>query len=138
MEDLAADFESAVDRALSFAAEGDLPLVSATAEPEAVLRIQERWGIDRSAALIEHALARVAALAVERLGVTRILVAGGETSGAVARSLGLDRLVVRRVPAPGVPWMSGTDAAGRLLDVCFKSGNFGGESFFRDAWKEPS
>ena len=138
MEDLADDFESVVDRAVAFAAEGDLPLISATAEPEAVRRTQQRWGIDQSAATIEHALARIAEIAVERLGVRRILVAGGETSGAVAAALRLDRLVVRRVAAPGVPWMSGTDAAGRVLDVSFKSGNFGGESFFRDAWKEPS
>ena len=138
MDDLAADFDGVVDRAVAFAADCDLPLVSATAEPEAVLRTQERWGTDQSAALIEHALARIAAIAVERLGVRRILVAGGETSGAVAAALRLDRLIVRRVAAPGVPWMSGTDAAGRVLDVCFKSGNFGGESFFRDAWKEPS
>ena len=138
MEDLAADFEGVVHRAVDFAAEVDLPLVSATAEPEAVLRTQQRWGADESAALIERALARVAAIAVEQLGVRRILVAGGETSGAVAAALRLDRLIVRRVAAPGVPWMSGTDAAGRVLDVCFKSGNFGGESFFRDAWKEPS
>jgi uncharacterized protein YgbK (DUF1537 family) len=138
MEELTQDFEGVVARAAAFAAEDDLPLVSATAEPEAVVRAQERWGIDRSAELIEHALARVAAIAVERLGVRRILVAGGETSGAVAAALRLDRLLVRRVAAPGVPWMSGTDAEGRVLDVCFKSGNFGGESFFRDAWKEPS
>jgi uncharacterized protein YgbK (DUF1537 family) len=138
VDELAVDLDDVVARALAGIAQTELPLVSATADPEAVARTQARWGVDRSAELIETALARIAASAVERLDVRRILVAGGETSGAVAAALNLRRLVVRRVAAPGVPWMTGADAEGRVLDVCFKSGNFGGESFFGDAWEEPA
>jgi uncharacterized protein YgbK (DUF1537 family) len=43
---------------------------------------------------------------------------------------------VRRVAAPGVPWTTAQDAAGRSLDLCFKSGNFGGTDFFTDAFEE--
>jgi uncharacterized protein YgbK (DUF1537 family) len=45
-------------------------------------------------------------------------------------------LRVRRVIAPGVAWTSATDAEGRALDLCFKSGNFGGERLFVEAWDE--
>jgi uncharacterized protein YgbK (DUF1537 family) len=113
-----------------------IPLVSATADPARVRRMQERWGVERAAALVEDALARIAVLTVERHSIRRILVAGGETSGAVAAALGVTSLRVRRVLAPGVAWTTATDAAGRTLDLCFKSGNFGGERLFVDAWAE--
>ncbi|MCK6066506.1 MULTISPECIES: 3-oxo-tetronate kinase [Microbacterium] len=110
------------------------PLVTATAEPEEVARLQARWGRDRTAALVEDALARVAVAAVEECGVRRVLVAGGETSGAVAAALGATVLRVRRIAAPGVAWTTATDPSGRVLDLCFKSGNFGGTDFFDRAW----
>ncbi|WP_222856236.1 3-oxo-tetronate kinase [Microbacterium jejuense] len=129
--------EVVVDDAVAFVARArGLPLVSATAEPDVVARVQQRWGREQAAALVEDALARVAAAAVERLGVRRILVAGGETSGAVAAALGVPALRVRRVAAPGVAWTTATDAAGRTLDLCFKSGNFGGTDFFTTAFEE--
>ncbi|NLP86126.1 four-carbon acid sugar kinase family protein [Microbacterium sp. CFH 90308] len=134
---LADDVEAVVAEALEFVRSSHaVPLVSATAEPEDVARAQERWGRERAAGLIEDALARIAAAAVEELGVRRILVAGGETSGAVAAGLGVDVLRVRRVAAPGVAWTTAEDAAGRALDLCFKSGNFGGPDFFTDAFEE--
>lgn len=134
---LAGDFEAVVAEALEFVRSHEpVPLVSATAAPEDVARAQERWGRERAAALIEDALARIAAAAVEELGVRRILVAGGETSGAVAAGLGVDVLRVRRVAAPGVAWTTAQDAVGRELDLCFKSGNFGGPDFFADAFEE--
>ncbi|MDF2507616.1 MAG: hypothetical protein K0Q52_1475, partial [Microbacterium sp.] len=120
----------------AFTHDEGVPLVSATADPAQVRRTQERWGADRAAALIEDALARIAALAVERQGVRRVLVAGGETSGAVAAALGVQALRVRRVLAPGVAWTTASDSEGRELDLCFKSGNFGGERLFVEAWQE--
>jgi uncharacterized protein YgbK (DUF1537 family) len=111
------------------------PLVSATADPATVAAAQDRWGRQRAAALVENALARIAVDAVHRLGVRRILVAGGETSGAVAAGLGVSTLRVRRVVAPGVAWTSAVDPSGRELDLCFKSGNFGGTDFFATAWE---
>ena len=68
VEDLAADFDGAIAAAVDRIARSELPLVSATAEPDAVARTQARWGVERSAALIEQALACVAILAVESAG----------------------------------------------------------------------
>lgn len=126
-----------VEEALAFAAEADGALVSATADPGRVRAAQERWGVDRSAEALERVLGQVAARAVEELGVRRVLVAGGETSGAVAHALGVRRLRVRRVVSAGVPWMTAVDVAGRRLDLCFKSGNFGDVDLFSTAWEEP-
>ncbi|MCP2635554.1 four-carbon acid sugar kinase family protein [Microbacterium sp. HD4P20] len=134
---LAGDFDAVVAEALAFVRSCDtVPLVSATAEPATVAHAQERWGRERAAALVEDALATIAVAAVDELGVRRILVAGGETSGAVAAGLGVDVLRVRRVAAPGVAWTTATDEAGRALDLCFKSGNFGGTDFFTEAFEE--
>lgn len=134
---VAADPDAVVAQAVHFAATvRGIPLVSATADPAAVTAVQERLGRERAAHLVEQTLARIAVAAVEDLGVRRILVAGGETSGAVAGALGVRALRVRRVAAPGVAWTTATDAAGRELDLCFKSGNFGDDGFFAEAFEE--
>ncbi|QEW01893.1 3-oxo-tetronate kinase [Microbacterium lushaniae] len=134
---LVSDAAAVVAAAVAFIGRaGDTPLITATAEPEEVERLQARWGRDRTAALVEDALARIAVAAVGEVGVRRVLVAGGETSGAVAAALGVAVLRVRRVAAPGVAWTTATDRAGRALDLCLKSGNFGGTDFFDDAWEE--
>jgi uncharacterized protein YgbK (DUF1537 family) len=65
-----------------------------------------------------------------RLGVRRLVIAGGETSGAVADALSLRAARIGPDISAGVPWMVAED---RELAVAFKSGNFGGPSFFRDA-----
>ena len=130
-----AGLESALAAALG---DGDGPvLVSATAEPEGVRRTQELLGRQESAALIEDTLGRIALLAVREHGVRRILVAGGETSGAVVASLGLRRLAVAGLGAPGVPWTTGAASAvpgAPEVALLLKSGNFGGEELFTTAW----
>lgn len=78
---------------------------------------------------IELAMGRIA-LALEQLGVRRLIVAGGETSGAVAEALTLRSARIGPDISVGVPWLVAED---RGLAVAFKSGNFGGPSFFRDA-----
>ena len=108
-----------------------VPIVYATAEPAAVLAAQETLGRDAAGAVVEHALSQIAIRALD-LGVRRFVVAGGETSGAVAQGLGIRRLDVGREIAPGVPWcfaLSGSHA----LAITLKSGNFGGEDFFTEA-----
>ena len=67
---------------------------------------------------------------LEKLGVRRLIVAGGETSGAVADSLGLDAARIGPDISVGVPWMVALD---RPLAVAFKSGNFGAPTFFAEA-----
>jgi uncharacterized protein YgbK (DUF1537 family) len=106
-------------------------LVYATAEPEAVRAAQEELGRERAGALVEAALARVARGLVER-GVRRLVVAGGETSGAVVNALGVSALRIGPQIAPGVPWTA--SLGDRPLALALKSGNFGAPRFFLDAW----
>lgn len=103
---------------------GDAPLISVSQPPEEVLAVQQAHGRERTAAAIDEMFARLARALVER-GVTRLVVAGGETSGAVTLGLELDRLDVGPQIAPGVPAL----AAGGLR-LALKSGNFGGVDFF--------
>jgi uncharacterized protein YgbK (DUF1537 family) len=108
-------------------------LVTATASPDRVAQVQHDLGTHRAADLIESALADLAAHAVGSLGVTRLIVAGGETSGAVVAALGIDRLRVGEQAAPGVPWTTGT-ALGHPVALLLKSGNFGDDDLFTRAW----
>jgi uncharacterized protein YgbK (DUF1537 family) len=116
------------------AAEGRPVLVTATAEPAAVAAAQQRIGAERAAHLIESVLAELADVAVHTLGVTRLIVAGGETSGAVVARLGIDRLRVGEQVAPGVPWTTGI-SRDRRIALLLKSGNFGGDDLFTSAWE---
>ena len=65
-------------------------------------------------------------------GVRRFIIAGGETSGAVAQRLNIDQLVIGDEIAPGVPWCY-ADIAGQHCAITLKSGNFGQIGFFSDA-----
>lgn len=106
-------------------------LVYATAEPEAVRAAQDRLGREVAGALVESAMAQLAQDARAR-GVTRLVVAGGETSGAVVAALCVRRLVIGPEIAPGVPWTRAQDGAGPF-GLALKSGNFGGPAFFAQA-----
>lgn len=105
-------------------------ILFATAEPKSVLAAQEMLGVARAGALVEDALAQLARDAVDQ-GIGQIVVAGGETSGAVARGLQVDRLRIGPEIAPGVPWCF----AGNGVALALKSGNFGSETFFADAFE---
>ena len=82
-------------------------------------------------ALVEQALAALAIAAFEA-GIRRFVVAGGETSGAVAQALGLSRLDIGTEIAPGVPWTF-SHVRGEDIAITLKSGNFGGGDFFATA-----
>lgn len=107
------------------------PLVYSSDDPDSVRAVQERLGRDKAGALVEELLASVAAALPEK-GFTRLLVAGGETSGAVVNALGVKALSIGPEIDPGVPWTrsrSGPDVA-----LALKSGNFGSPDFFLKAW----
>jgi 3-dehydrotetronate 4-kinase len=110
-------------------------LVYATAEASSVRQVQARLGAARASALVEQALAAVARSLVAA-GVGRLLVAGGETSGACVQALGITRLQVGPQIAPGVPWCHAPEVGGGL-HVALKSGNFGGPAFFTEAFELP-
>lgn len=129
---LAAD-PSIVDRAVAFVAEhlAEAPLVYSSADPERVAEAQEVLGVEGAAALLEDALGTIADRARAH-GVTKFVVAGGETSGAVMAALDIDAVRIGPEVAVGVPWCVTLDAQGGTA-VVLKSGNFGGADFFDDA-----
>ena len=106
-------------------------LIYSSADPAAVRRTQDQLGRDAAGALVERALAQAATHLVAT-GVTRLIVAGGETSGAVVGALGVKALEIGPEIDPGVPW---TRAVGRDLVLALKSGNFGAPDFFVKAWR---
>jgi uncharacterized protein YgbK (DUF1537 family) len=104
-------------------------LLHATVPPDDLKAVQAELGAAEAGALVEGALAAIAQ-GLPKLGVQRLVVAGGETSGAVVQALGVQQLRIGAAICPGVPW---TQAAGRPLWLALKSGNFGGPRFFEDA-----
>jgi uncharacterized protein YgbK (DUF1537 family) len=127
--------EDLVAAAVDFAASrfGDGPvLVAASAPPDTVRAVQEKLGRERAGSLVETALAEIARQLVAR-GVRRLVVAGGETSGAVVKALGVKGLRIGKQIDPGVPW---TQSLGNPpLALALKSGNFGGTDFFLRSFK---
>ena len=107
-------------------------LISASAPPEKVNAVQQKLGRERAGALVEQALAAVAHGLVDR-GVRRLVVAGGETSGAVVQVLGVTGLRIGPQIDPGVPWTATIDQPS--LALALKSGNFGGPDFFLRAFE---
>ncbi|QTF91902.1 3-oxo-tetronate kinase [Halomonas sp. BM-2019] len=133
-----AEGEAHLEAALAFAraglAEGGPVLVYASADPERVKAAQQALGVARAGELVEQALGRLANTLVDE-GVGRLIVAGGESSGAVVSALGLRQLRIGDQIDPGVPWtqapVEGREAP---LSLALKSGNFGGEDFFTRAF----
>jgi uncharacterized protein YgbK (DUF1537 family) len=107
-------------------------LVYSTAQPDELRAAQARIGAERAASLVEHALARITAEAVDA-GARRIVVAGGETSGAVMHALGVRLLRIGPEIDPGVPWT--VTLGERPLALALKSGNFGRPDFFTRAFE---
>jgi uncharacterized protein YgbK (DUF1537 family) len=107
-------------------------VISASAPPEKVAALQAKLGREAAGALVETTLAEVAAGLVAR-GVGRLVVAGGETSGAVVSKLGVRTLRIGPEIDPGVPW---TFAEPGGLHLALKSGNFGARDFFVKAFAD--
>lgn len=110
-------------------AAGQAPLVFATAAPDAVRALQERFGAETTRTAIETFFGALAVELAAR-GFRRFIVAGGESSGAVTEALGVSGFALGPQIAPGVPWVRSLDGA---LDLALKSGNFGDEDFFARA-----
>ena len=126
------------DAALAWASDkiGDKPVViAASAPPEKVAALQARLGREQAGALIEDAVARIAEGLVAR-GVRKLVVAGGETSGAVVGRLGVRSLRIGSEIDPGVPWTLASGSGADLM-LALKSGNFGATDFFLKAFRGP-
>ena len=111
------------------AREGNV-LVSSSAPSDQLQHTQRKLGVSAAADRVEALLAEVA-VRLDKAGIRKFIVAGGETSGAVAAALTIRTLAIGPTITAGVPWMFTTESPQRLL--AFKSGNFGGDSFFSDA-----
>ncbi len=136
--ELAADGERLIARAIDQAVTrlSSVPLlIASSAAAEAVRDAQAQLGIEAAGSLVEAALSRIAVALVER-GVGRLVVAGGETSGACVQALGIRQLRIGAQIDPGVPWCHASQVMGRGqgLHLCLKSGNFGAEDFFTRAF----
>ncbi len=107
-----------------------IPLAYSSADPRAIKQVQEEYGLEKPSDALESFFAKTAKLAVER-GVTRVITAGGETSGAVVEGLGLNTLEIGPEIDHGVPALR----ASSDLVLALKSGNFGAEEFFEKADK---
>jgi uncharacterized protein YgbK (DUF1537 family) len=121
-------------RAIDWAKErlGPSPLlIASSSTPDRVAALQARHGRDAAGHAIEQAMADIAE-ALVRAGVRRLVVAGGETSGAVVDRLAIPGFLVGPEIAAGVPVLRSVGATNDML-LALKSGNFGGDTFVCDA-----
>ena len=112
---------------------GDDPiLISASAPPLVVKQLQEKLGAGESGRAIEAMMGQIATRLVDA-GARRLVVAGGETSGAVVKALQVTGLYIGREISPGVPWT--VSIGDPPLALALKSGNFGDPDFFTRAFE---
>jgi uncharacterized protein YgbK (DUF1537 family) len=133
-QDAVDDPEQLADQVTAWVqAQGDVPalLIHASAPPDEVRDVQARLGAARVAQALETSFGAVARRLVDR-GAGRLLVAGGETSGAVLEALGHPVLRVATALCPGVPWLRAT-VGRRHIAIALKSGNFGPPDLFLGA-----
>jgi uncharacterized protein YgbK (DUF1537 family) len=128
-----AETQRALDWAKAGLAKGPI-LIASSSTPDQVAALQARHGRDAAGHAIEQALADIAEGLVKS-GVRRLVVAGGETSGAVVDRLGIPGFLVGPEIAAGVPVLRAVGAKDGEMLLALKSGNFGGPEFFSDALK---
>lgn len=107
--------------------EGRAPLVYSSGTPEEVQTVQARFGREAVAGALDDLFAKTAQELV-KAGVRRLVVAGGETSGAVVSALDLGALTIGPEIDPGVPVLLSGGAS--PVALALKSGNFGRPDFF--------
>jgi len=126
----AGEAQRVLDWARPRLAEGPV-LIASSSTPDQVAALQARHGRDATGHAIEQAMADIAEGLVKS-GVRRLVVAGGETSGAVVDRLKIPGFLVGVEIAAGVPVLRAVGLEGDML-LALKSGNFGGAEFFSDA-----
>lgn len=105
-------------------------LIYSTAGPSAIEAAQRQYGQDVVAARVETFFAELARALVDA-GHRRLVVGGGETSGAVVQALNPGCLLVGQQIDLGIPALTTTSG----LKLALKSGNFGGVDFYERALK---
>jgi 3-dehydrotetronate 4-kinase len=124
--------EMSVAKAVAFLSENinASPLLYSTLSPNEVKKAQETYEKDVIAQKFEHFFGEVASVMVLR-GVKRIVVGGGETSGAVVQALNVKSFEIGVEIAAGVPALT----TEKGLKIALKSGNFGQDDFYERALK---
>lgn len=134
---LAEDYQSQIDEALTLARkhlDQSPVLIYASASPDNVKKAQQALGVQEAGEIVERALGEIATTLVRDMDVRRLLVAGGESSGAVVSALNVKGLQIGPSIDPGVPWTVTLGSHERLA-LALKSGNFGAEDFMTKAWE---
>jgi len=109
-------------------------LVYSTASRDSLNAVQSELGVTRAGQQVESWLAEMAQTLL-RAGVRQLVVAGGETSGAVVQALGIAQLRIGEQIDTGVPWCHAYSGwIDETLHLALKSGNFGSEAFFTKAF----
>jgi 3-dehydrotetronate 4-kinase len=130
--------QAVIDEAMAWAAphvRANTPvLLYSTASPDAVRAVQQQLGVAHAGEVIERTLAHIAQSLVAQ-GVGRLIVAGGETSGACVQQLGISQMRIGPQIDPGVPWCH-TQVSEQSLHLALKSGNFGTTDFFTKAFAQ--
>jgi 3-dehydrotetronate 4-kinase len=110
-------------------------LIYSSADAPTIQAVQAQLGTEVAGQLVEHVLAALAKQLVQN-GVAQLILAGGETSGACVQALAIEQMHIGPQIAPGVPWCHALSpfATAQGLHVCLKSGNFGGDQFFTEAF----
>lgn len=111
-------------------AQATAPLIYSSADPRVVAQVQDEFGREATANEIEKLFAELAA-ALAQGGIKRMVVAGGETSGAVVNGLNARTLHIGPKLAAGVPALRHED-----MGLALKSGNFGARDFFETALRD--
>lgn len=101
-----------------------------SSEPVEKVRRAQSNGAYEISGKLENLMSMAAEESLAR-GYGRIIVAGGETSGAVTKRLGFQSYHIGESVAPGVPVMAPVENP--EIRLVLKSGNFGDETFFTRA-----
>jgi uncharacterized protein YgbK (DUF1537 family) len=112
--------------------------ISTAAGTGEVARLQSAYGRHAVAERAEAILSAIASALVAEAGVRRLIVAGGETSGAVLKALGIDRLEVGPYEGPGLARV--VARAPVPMALLLKSGKLGALDIFEtvlDAMQHP-
>lgn len=109
------------------------PLFFSSLPPDELRAVQRALGPDTASGILETAMGLIA-VGLRARGTARIIVAGGETSGAVVTTLGIQGAVIGAELAPGVPWIHTVDDA--PISLLLKSGNFGDVGFLAEALEQ--
>lgn len=106
------------------------PLVYSSSKPDVVAAQQQKYGREAVSAKLDNLFAEAAKLLIAE-GITRLVVAGGETSGAVVSALNAGTMMIGKEIDPGVPALYAP--GDRPFAMALKSGNFGAPDFFAKA-----